>query len=41
MRVIRGGDFGNYASSMLPTFRDNSSPEGRAFNIGFRCARSL
>jgi sulfatase modifying factor 1 len=39
-RVIRGGDFGNYASNMLPSFRDGSSPAGRAFNLGFRCARS-
>ncbi len=38
-RAIRGGDFGNYASAMVPSFRDRSVPASRAINVGFRCAR--
>jgi formylglycine-generating enzyme len=38
-RVLRGGDFHNGASNLLPPDRNISTPEARFGGVGFRCAR--
>ncbi len=40
-RTARGGSFGDYASSLLTTYRNGYPPDYRVNFIGFRCARSL
>jgi formylglycine-generating enzyme len=39
-RVLRGGDFENLASRLLPPYRGSNGPAYRANYIGFRCART-
>lgn len=39
-RVIRGGDFGNTTSFLLPPNRNFGAPTDRHSGIGFRCART-
>jgi formylglycine-generating enzyme required for sulfatase activity len=39
-RVIRGGDFGDDASHLLPQTRYQESPAERQSFVGFRCART-
>lgn len=38
-RVLRGGSFLDFASSVRATFRAHTEPAARARHIGFRCAR--
>jgi hypothetical protein len=40
-RVIRGGNFNNTASNLLPPNRNNNTPTNRNNNIGFRCAKTV
>ncbi len=39
-RVLRGGSWGNTESSMRSSNHDGLNPDGRTFNVGFRCAMS-
>jgi len=39
-RVLRGGNFGDSTSSLLPPFRNGFPPTYRLSDIGFRCART-
>ncbi|MBI4871198.1 MAG: SUMF1/EgtB/PvdO family nonheme iron enzyme [Candidatus Riflebacteria bacterium] len=38
-RVVRGGSWVDFASSLRTTFRGNARPETRSDHIGFRCVR--
>jgi hypothetical protein len=40
-RVIRGGNFNNNTSNLLPPNRNNNNPTNRNNNIGFRCAKTV
>lgn len=40
-RLIRGGNFNNNASNLLPPNRNNNNPANRNNNIGFRCAKTV
>lgn len=40
-RVLRGGAFNGAASTLLTTYRYNTSPSSRSNNFGARCARGL
>ena len=39
-RVLRGGSFGNDASSLRAAYRNNGTPTVRDYVFGFRCARA-
>jgi sulfatase modifying factor 1 len=39
-RVIRGGDFGDSTSNLLPPYRNDDTPTIRGSTIGIRCART-
>ncbi len=40
-RVIRGGNFNNNATNLLPPNRNNNTPTNRNNNVGFRCAKTV
>jgi hypothetical protein len=40
-RVIRGGNFNNDATNLLPPNRNNNTPTNRNNNVGFRCAKTV
>ncbi len=39
--MIRGGNFNNTATNLLPPNRNNNTPTNRNNNIGFRCAKTV
>ena len=39
--MIRGGNFNNDTSNLLPPNRNNDTPTNRNNNIGFRCAKTV
>lgn len=39
--MIRGGNFNNNATNLLPPNRNNNTPTNRNNNIGFRCAKTV
>ena len=39
-RVLRGGSWYTFTSSLRAAFRGNNDPSGRFISLGFRCART-